>query len=281
MFLDATTAVGIVFSILCILLPIIVLAVFIPYKIIQSKYTSFVKAHSVAIKELNDINLNYKFREVTNLVLEQSYDTESMYRDLLPSDYLVHYLSYNHKAVSNQLNDSLYNKNLYEDYINRVNEIKGFGIFDIEETPKNQKRLEKRDEKLFKSQIQKPNRFFSIKVTLILTNIEKKPLTRKSMSFDAKYIKDIINRLKNRRGYFYLDNEIWNSITKAERAKVSNRMRFAIYKRDNNRCRMCGRSTGDLEIDHIIPIAKGGKSTYDNLQTLCKRCNQAKGSKIL
>ena len=101
------------------------------------------------------------------------------------------------------------------------------------------------------------------------------------MSFYSKYIKNIINRLKNRRGYFYLDNEIWNSITKTERAKVSNRLRFAISKRDHNRCRMCGKSTGDLEIDHIIPIAKGGKSTYDNLQTLSKRCNLEKGSKIL
>lgn len=36
----------------------------------------------------------------------------------------------------------------------------------------------------------------------------------------------------------------------------------------------------DLEIDHIIPIAKGGKSTYDNLQTLCHRYNIKKGDKL-
>ncbi|MBP5466276.1 MAG: HNH endonuclease [Clostridia bacterium] len=53
-------------------------------------------------------------------------------------------------------------------------------------------------------------------------------------------------------------------------------MRFSIYKRDGYRCQHCGRSGRfvDLEIDHIIPISKGGKSTYDNLQTLCQRCNQ-------
>ena len=38
--------------------------------------------------------------------------------------------------------------------------------------------------------------------------------------------------------------------------------------------------TNDLEVDHIIPISKGGKSTYDNLQTLCHRCNVRKGAKI-
>ncbi|MBO4667476.1 MAG: HNH endonuclease [Bacilli bacterium] len=57
-------------------------------------------------------------------------------------------------------------------------------------------------------------------------------------------------------------------------------MRFSIYARDGNRCRKCGRRTGDLEIDHIIPIAKGGKSTYENLQTLCKSCNKKKGSSL-
>ena len=32
-----------------------------------------------------------------------------------------------------------------------------------------------------------------------------------------------------------------------------------------------------MDIDHIKPIAKGGKTTYDNLQTLCRRCNKEKG----
>ncbi|MDD3841546.1 MAG: HNH endonuclease [Bacilli bacterium] len=57
-------------------------------------------------------------------------------------------------------------------------------------------------------------------------------------------------------------------------------MRFAIYQRDHYRCQKCGRQTNDLEVDHIVPIAKGGKSTYDNLQTLCHRCNSAKGSNL-
>jgi len=52
-----------------------------------------------------------------------------------------------------------------------------------------------------------------------------------------------------------------------------------IYARDHYGCRICGRSGNQdfLEIDHIKPISKGGKSTYDNLQTLCRRCNKEKG----
>ena len=56
-------------------------------------------------------------------------------------------------------------------------------------------------------------------------------------------------------------------------------MRFAVYKRDRYRCVKCG-STVNLEVDHIMPIAKGGKTTFNNLQTLCKRCNMNKSDII-
>ncbi|NLB48595.1 MAG: HNH endonuclease [Erysipelotrichia bacterium] len=57
-------------------------------------------------------------------------------------------------------------------------------------------------------------------------------------------------------------------------------MRFAIYARDGYRCRKCKRKTNDLEVDHIYPISKGGKSNFNNLQTLCRRCNKRKGANI-
>lgn len=41
-------------------------------------------------------------------------------------------------------------------------------------------------------------------------------------------------------------------------------------------CFNCG-CKGDLALDHVIPIAKGGLSTLDNLQLLCAECNRVKG----
>jgi 5-methylcytosine-specific restriction endonuclease McrA len=49
-----------------------------------------------------------------------------------------------------------------------------------------------------------------------------------------------------------------------------------IFKRDKNSCQYCT-ATRDLTIDHIIPRSKGGKSTWTNLITACKRCNSRKG----
>jgi len=35
-----------------------------------------------------------------------------------------------------------------------------------------------------------------------------------------------------------------------------------------------------LHSDHIVPIARGGKTTWENLQTLCASCNLRKGARI-
>src|SRR5213592_2305758 len=59
------------------------------------------------------------------------------------------------------------------------------------------------------------------------------------------------------------------------------RLRFRVMLRDNFRCRSCGRSPAThfgvvLHVDHINPWAKDGRTTYENLQTLCSDCNMGK-----
>lgn len=50
-----------------------------------------------------------------------------------------------------------------------------------------------------------------------------------------------------------------------------------IFSRFDFKCVICG-STKELTQDHIIPISKGGTDRLDNLQCMCKRCNQVKGN---
>jgi 5-methylcytosine-specific restriction endonuclease McrA len=49
-----------------------------------------------------------------------------------------------------------------------------------------------------------------------------------------------------------------------------------IFKRDQHRCVYCG-THEDLTLDHVIPRSRGGRSSWDNLTTACKRCNAKKG----
>jgi len=55
-------------------------------------------------------------------------------------------------------------------------------------------------------------------------------------------------------------------------------LRWEVWERDNFTCKRCG-SKRRLTIDHIHPESKGGKAELDNLQTLCKPCNSAKGTR--
>jgi len=52
-----------------------------------------------------------------------------------------------------------------------------------------------------------------------------------------------------------------------------------IFFRDKNRCQYCGGrfSTNDLNLDHVIPLSRGGKSNWDNVVCCCVRCNSRKG----
>lgn len=49
-----------------------------------------------------------------------------------------------------------------------------------------------------------------------------------------------------------------------------------IFKRDGFKCQYCG-TAKELTIDHLIPKAKGGKTSWSNLVTACKKCNSKKG----
>ena len=58
-------------------------------------------------------------------------------------------------------------------------------------------------------------------------------------------------------------------------------LRWKVLNRDNFKCVVCGKSPATdfgtkFHIDHIIPFSKGGKSTLENLQTLCEECNLGK-----
>jgi hypothetical protein len=66
---------------------------------------------------------------------------------------------------------------------------------------------------------------------------------------------------------------------------------FDVFKRDGWVCQMCGTDTpvemrgsyadNAPEVDHIIPVSKGGWHVMDNLQTACRACNAWKSDRII
>lgn len=78
----------------------------------------------------------------------------------------------------------------------------------------------------------------------------------------------------------------WTKSAAGQRALMTARLRKHIKHRDNYTCLTCGVSVAAephllLEVDHIMPVSKGGLSVPENLQTLCWRCNRTKGAKVV
>lgn len=59
---------------------------------------------------------------------------------------------------------------------------------------------------------------------------------------------------------------------------VTKALRYEILRRDNHACRYCGATAPDvkLTVDHVMPVALGGKTAADNLVTACADCNAGK-----
>lgn len=65
------------------------------------------------------------------------------------------------------------------------------------------------------------------------------------------------------------------------RQSIAPRLRFEVLLRDGFACRYCGRRPPEttLEVDHIVPVARGGATDLNNLQAACRECNVGKSDR--
>lgn len=249
----------------------------------QRKYDRFILQNSLCLQELNAINKRYRFFPYKFFDQCHTYDNENFFNDISCKDYLIYRLQYIQRSVTAQIGKINTNRQLYENYLKEIASITRFGRFQTATGKLKEKILLKKEQAMIKKQTRStPATRFALTVTLYCSKINGRIYRQKHEQFSAAEVETLIARLNKKRGTYYSDPGIWNAICRVERGRVSNKMRFSVYVRDGYRCRMCGISGryARLEIDHIIPISKGGKSTYDNLQTLCHSCNVKKGNRI-
>ena len=102
-----------------------------------------------------------------------------------------------------------------------------------------------------------------------------------SLKCEIKMDIDNLNRF-----ILYLSETIkFRNSVAGQRALMTSSFRKKILERDGYKCQKCGTSIDQephllLEVDHIIPLSKGGTTEERNLQTLCWKCNRSKGTKI-
>lgn len=86
---------------------------------------------------------------------------------------------------------------------------------------------------------------------------------------------------KDMREFMSLYQEKKKQLTFAEQQRrlMTPKLRYQVLREDGFRCVICGRGQEDgvkLEVDHIVPVSKGGRTVRSNLRTLCWDCNQGK-----
>lgn len=117
---------------------------------------------------------------------------------------------------------------------------------------------------------------------------DQREMSRKAVFKDHSRCSQIRHRERNRakaldsyrlrRSEWLKRHKNWRKTKGHKGRSMSPKLRFEVLQRDGFRCVYCGRSAADvsLEVDHLAPIAEGGKTESDNLVTACQECNAGK-----
>ena len=253
------------------------------YDFKRRKIKRFLNENSEALSTLLCLNEKYKNKLYCDSIynVAHTYDNADYFEDISCKDYLIYMLQERKNEILQKMKIVEFCKRNYTSYINDVKKIDSFGKFRNPIDGYDSDELLNAEKKMFNGYKIKPPTDFKVKIKLYCAKMNGEIVDYKEQTFGKTEVIYLIDRLNDRNGYYYNDRGIWDSLCRVERGKVSNKLRFEILERDGYKCRYCGRGEDEcsLQIDHIKPISKGGKSTYDNLQTLCEHCNKQKDNK--
>jgi site-specific DNA-methyltransferase (adenine-specific) len=115
------------------------------------------------------------------------------------------------------------------------------------------------------------------------TCVAAQQLGRKWIGIDIEKqaVQILIERLSDDAGMFkdFVATQLIPQRTDIQVVQPTQSVKERLYKQQNGKCNGCGNEylMKDMEIDHIIPKAKGGGDYYENYQLLCGSCNRIKG----
>lgn len=265
------------------LILIISIIIFIIILLIDiNRYNQAVLKHSKLLKEIETLNKNYSFHDDVRkhyrynerveykakldrfdfeaYLLYKAENDQVFFADLIKKiDHnLSAYKKYNHDLIELK---SQFNKNFAKKYFLSFN------------------RLIKVEERLAKNKKLKPILDTELEIVVRYTS----PRGRNSYSNKATYPYYEIKNFYQQMQLLVAQRSTRSYQMKVERIKMTATMRYQVLVRDKATCQICGASKKDgavLHVDHIYPVAKGGKTTLDNLRTLCDRCNLGKKDRL-
>lgn len=244
------------------------------------KYIKKLKNKTVLYGEIEKLNLKYNFEDLKPLYFSHVIKSKSNLQTCNIDDYMLMNMDTEYEKIISYIKKYKKLTNMYNCYNQEYENLKK--CITDEEANKikmSVKKYNKYQNIIYENLRIKKNYEFKIIVYVNYSSNKGKIKKSRYKIYDKENIKRIHEEYVNIKNTKKI-NEINSRI---ERAKMSNSLRHDVFKRDNYRCCICGRTARDgvrLEADHIIPVSKGGKTTMDNLQTLCDRCNNGKSNKL-
>lgn len=115
---------------------------------------------------------------------------------------------------------------------------------------------------------------------LKLTDQQFANITRMSLRKWLRIKLSVLGYFDERDGKLYLKND-WIQIKEGgtERPPIPAAARSYVLRRDEFTCAYCGTKDGPFDVDHVVPVSRGGSPDQeDNLICACARCNRSKGA---
>lgn len=232
------------------------------------------------LKKLKLINDKTKFKDLkTEIHIDKHYDNKTHFNRIEPGYLMSSFIRDNIDSIAIYIRDIKFNREELLEYKETLKKIFS------EQTDDNylmlkmrKKEYIKREKKIFKRNIIKTIVDCVIKVEMTYRSPKGQVNLSKSSTFNFDDLYSAYNSVSRNS----LDRQTAKNLILVERGEVSDSLRFDVFVRDNYKCVICGSSANlgtRLHVDHIIPISKCGKSTINNLQTLCERCNIGKADK--
>ena len=265
--------ISIIIFFLIFILPIIIYNFII--KRIINKENEVVSKTSKKIQKITKLNESYQFKDIKRKkrnIIEREYSRKSL--DRVTGKSIINYhLDNNINGIRTDLENAIFNITLLEKYNKDVEKV--LQSESINNSKYSTKKFKMVEERVLRSIIYKKENF------MITLKIEVYYRSNGGNVYDNKKRKYLFNDLVFVYNEWNRGNKFEETINQ-ERKIMNDYIRYNVLKRDNFSCQICGITTKDgakLQVDHIIPVSKGGKTVMSNLQTLCERCNIGKSNK--
>jgi len=240
---------------------------------ISRKREEVIEVNSEKVKQIEELNKNFKkISSKKHNVLEREYSRKSLDR-VNGDDVIKYHIENDIKGLRTDIENSIYNISLLDEYEKNVAKI--LEQESVNKTKYSDKKY-KRIENIVLDKIIYTKKDFLINASLEVYYRSNGGRVNESRNGFRNYeeLLELYKEWENGNKY---------EVTKRQERKIMNDdIRYNVLKRDNFTCQKCGITSKDgakLEVDHIIPVSKGGKTVMSNLQTLCDRCNSGKSDK--